>query len=147
MTRKELILQRLRELGAEPKRSLGQNFLVAEHVIEKILNAVKLTPSSALIEVGPGLGALTEGLAELGRPMKVVELDSRFAAVWRSRGLEVIEEDALALEWKTLNLASDTLLVSNLPYQISSSLVIERSIDPAGVAKMILMFQKEVASV
>jgi 16S rRNA (adenine1518-N6/adenine1519-N6)-dimethyltransferase len=77
-----------------------------------------------------------------------MELDSSFAAHWREQGLdvlEVIEADALALDWRELKLAPQTLLVSNLPYQISSSLVIERSIDPAGVSRMILMFQKEVA--
>jgi 16S rRNA (adenine1518-N6/adenine1519-N6)-dimethyltransferase len=59
--------------------------------------------------------------------------------------LKVIEGDALKLDWSTLGLQPNTLFVSNLPYQISSSLVIERSLDPAGVSRMILMFQKEVA--
>lgn len=145
MSRKEEILHRLREMGAEPKRSLGQNFLIAEHVIEKIVNAAKLTSSAALLEVGPGLGALTEGLLLLGRPLRAIELDSRFATYWRVRGLDVVEADALALDWAELKLEPNTLLVSNLPYQISSSLVVDRSIAPFGVEKMILMFQKEVA--
>ncbi len=145
MSRRERILQKLRELGAEPKRSLGQNFLVADHVIEKIVGAAALSPEPSLLEIGPGLGALTEGLMALGRPMRVVELDARFARSWRERGLEVVEADALALDWPALGLAPGTLLVSNLPYQISSSLVIDRSIEPAGVSRMILMFQKEVA--
>lgn len=144
-SRRDELLSKLKAMGVEPKRSLGQNFLVAEHVIDKIVTAAKLTPSSAILEIGPGLGALTEGLMALGRPFRVIELDSRFAQAWRERGLEVVEADALALDWSTLALPADTLLVSNLPYQISSSLVIERSIDPAGIGKMILMFQKEVA--
>jgi 16S rRNA (adenine1518-N6/adenine1519-N6)-dimethyltransferase len=57
----------------------------------------------------------------------------------------VVEGDALQLNWKTLELPEGTLFVSNLPYQISSSLVVERSLEPAGVTRMVLMFQKEVA--
>ena len=61
---------------------------------------------------------------------------------WREQGNEVIEADALQMEWK---FSPEHLLVSNLPYQISSSLVIERSLDKVPLKAMILMFQKEVA--
>ncbi len=145
MSRREQILQRLQEMGAEPKRSLGQNFLVADHVIEKIVAAARLSPCSQLIEIGPGLGALTEDLLKTDKPFRVVELDRKFVEYWRERGLTVIEGDALALDWTQFQLPARSLLVSNLPYQISSSMVIERSVEPAGLSKMILMFQKEVA--
>lgn len=102
------------------------------------------TPQN-LIEIGPGLGSLTESLIELKVPFQVIELDKTFSEYWRGRGIKLTEADALKVDWKTLNLEAGTLLVSNLPYQISSSLVIERSMEPAGVAQMILMFQKEVA--
>lgn len=168
MTRKERILDRLRELGAEPKRSLGQNFLVSDVVVERILVAARSEPFSEIIEVGPGLGALTEDLLVLGHPLVLLELDAKFAAYWRSRTVSalspssssslassvatvavapvrVVEGDALRLDWKEFGLSDQALFVSNLPYQISSSLVIERSLEPAGVTRMILMFQKEVA--
>lgn len=164
MTRKERILARLNELNAgAPKRSLGQNFLISDHVIDKIIFAVKAEPFSELVEVGPGLGALTEDLFEIARAQKVrltlIELDRKFAAEWRVRaedetaaetttegnGVRVFEADALQMVWSGLALAPKTLFVSNLPYQISSSIAIERSIDPAGIGRMILMFQKEVA--
>lgn len=150
-SRKERIFERLRELGAEPKRSLGQNFLISDHVVSKILAAVGLESFTDLVEVGPGLGALTEDLLSLGRPITLLELDAKFAAYWRERAerssvpIRVIECDALQEEWSALGLKPGALFVSNLPYQISSSIVIERSIEPAGVARMILMFQKEVA--
>lgn len=105
-----------------------------------------------VVEVGPGLGSLTDGLMEWAPELVLIELDRDFAEHWRVRAaaapvgkMRVTEADALALDWSTLNLVSGTLLVSNLPYQISSSLVIERSVWPCGVARMILMFQKEVA--
>lgn len=144
MSRKSDLLERMKQMGIEPKRSLGQNFLVADQTIEKILAAARLHAGASLIEVGPGLGALTEGLITIESAFQVIELDRKFAEYWRSRGLKVTEADALALDWKTLTLPEATTLVSNLPYQISSSLVVERSVEPAGIAKMILMFQKEV---
>lgn len=148
-TRRERILERLREIGADgPKRSLGQNFLISDHIVDRILFAAKSEPFTALIEVGPGLGAITEDLLQLEKPMTVIELDRRFAEMWRQREptrLRVVEADALQLDWRELSLPPGTLFVSNLPYQISSSLVIERSLEPAGVTRMILMFQKEVA--
>lgn len=149
--RREKIFARLRELGAEPKRSLGQNFLVSDVVISRILMAVNSQPFSEMVEVGPGLGALTDDLLAIGKPLLLLELDQKFAAYWRGRAetsttpLQVREGDALQLDWRELNLPENSLFVSNLPYQISSSIVIERSVDPAHVGRMILMFQKEVA--
>jgi len=145
LLKREKIRSQLAEMGAEPKRSLGQNFLVAEHVIEKTVRAAAGCASQSILEIGPGLGALTRGLQELGRPLAVIELDRVFARYWREQGLNVHEGDALKIDWSKLSLQKPILLVSNLPYQISSSLVIERSIDPCGVESMVLMFQKEVA--
>lgn len=152
-TRKERIFARLEELNAGPKRSLGQNFLISDNVIDKIIFAVKAEPFTEIIEVGPGLGALTEDLVEVartsGKRLTLIELDQAFAAEWRKRSeaenMRVIEADALQVDWRELGLAEQTVFVSNLPYQISSSIAIERSIEPAGITRMILMFQKEVA--
>lgn len=154
MSRKSRLLERLRELGSDPKRSLGQNFLISDTVIDRILRAATertagAAKPSAVLEIGPGLGALTEDLLEFTRaeaiPFRVIELDREFAEAWRGRGLEVTEADALQVDWHSLNLPNGTLLVSNLPYQIAASLVIDRSVEPAGVSQMVLMFQKEVA--
>jgi 16S rRNA (adenine1518-N6/adenine1519-N6)-dimethyltransferase len=131
---------------------LGQNFLVSDGVIEKIIRAAALpVPGVAsegpktLLEIGPGPGALTRGLRGLEKPLTVIELDRKMAQYWRDQGLVVIEQDALKLDWSTLTLESPRYLVSNLPYQISASLVIERSLDEKPFEKMVLMFQKEVA--
>jgi len=157
LSRKKRLLERLLavkgESGEGAKRSLGQNFLISDHVVERILFSVSSLPFSEIIEIGPGLGAITEDVLLLGKPLTVIELDHRFAEYWQSRSLKgdapaparVIEADALRVDWRELGLPTDTLLVSNLPYQISSSMVIERSLEPAGITRMILMFQKEVA--
>lgn len=150
MTRRERLLEKLKALQTGPKRSLGQNFLIADGVIERILERAGRPGFSELLEIGPGLGALTEGLIEIsarssGSRLRVIELDRAFADDWRLRGVEVIEGDALQIDWRALALKPGARLVSNLPYQISSSLVIDRSVWPTGVASMVLMFQKEVA--
>lgn len=135
----------LAETGHLAKKSLGQNFLVSDLVIGRILDEVKRRQPARLIEIGPGPGALTDGLFALKIPLTVIELDRTMAERWRSKGLDVIEDDALKIDWRPLVSVPKTVLVSNLPYQISSSIVIDRSLDAEGVEGMVLMFQKEVA--
>ena len=144
MNARERLMQRLEELQHKAKKSLGQNFLVSDLVISKILKKVELQNPKSLIEIGPGLGALTEGLLELKTTLKLIEMDHNFATYWKDRGCDLVQGDALQLDWKPIS-SSETGLVSNLPYQISSSLVIDRSLDLEPLAFMVLMFQKEVA--
>jgi 16S rRNA (adenine1518-N6/adenine1519-N6)-dimethyltransferase len=141
----EELKQRLATMGIAPKKALGQNFLVNKHVIERIVDAVRARKFEDLIEIGPGLGALTEPMLAGGLKPRLIELDRELAAYWRTRDLEVTEVDALKHDWKTMPLRAPALLVSNLPYQISSSIVIDRCLGPQAVQYMVLMFQKEVA--
>jgi 16S rRNA (adenine1518-N6/adenine1519-N6)-dimethyltransferase len=136
---------RLKELGIVAKKSLGQNFLVSDLVIQKIIQAAVDLKPDRMIEVGPGPGALTDYLVNFEKPLQLIELDRNVAHYWRERGFSVIEEDALRLNWQQFITDENLILVSNLPYQISSSIVIDRSVDPSGVKAMVLMFQKEVA--
>lgn len=139
------IKARLAEMGLEPKKAFGQNFLVSPHVIDKIVGAVRASEFANLIEIGPGLGALTEPLLAVGLRPRLIELDRDLVEHWRGRGLEVTDGDALKVDWNDLVGSALTLLVSNLPYQISTSLVIDRCFGPEALKQMILMFQKEVA--
>jgi 16S rRNA (adenine1518-N6/adenine1519-N6)-dimethyltransferase len=152
------IKEKLAMLGIQPKKALGQNFLVSDIVISKIIKKVESQTPKKLIEVGPGLGALTESLFNLNLPLTLLELDSVFTNFWRehisqlgghiaeNQRLEVIECDALCWPgWDSLCDSEDTVLVSNLPYQISSSIVIDRSVEKPFLKSMVLMFQKEVA--
>ncbi|MCO5114128.1 MAG: 16S rRNA (adenine(1518)-N(6)/adenine(1519)-N(6))-dimethyltransferase RsmA [Bdellovibrionaceae bacterium] len=139
-TQKEKIWARLEELGATAKRSLGQNFLIESQIIEKIVEKAHSFNASSLVEIGPGLGSLTEYLNK--DQLLLIELDTKFAQYWSAQGYKVIEADALKLDWKQLGL-KDYVLVSNLPYQISARLVVEMSVS-GGPSAMVLMFQKEV---
>lgn len=126
------------------KKSLGQNFLINSQKIESILLEARDHQPDMVVEVGPGLGALTRGLIRDHKKLCLIEMDKEFANYWRKQGVELVEQDALKLDWKTLEL-ENAALVSNLPYQISARLVVERCVHPCGVESMILMFQKEVA--
>lgn len=138
----------LDEQGRDPKKSLGQNFLINDGVIEKIIKAAVDMKPSHLLEIGPGPGSLTFSLVEELKPevssFHVIELDRGWAQFWRDQGLNVVEADALQIPWSDF-VKDNTILVSNLPYQISSTLVIDRSLDSKRLQGMVLMFQKEVA--
>lgn len=142
---RERLEQTLQELGILAKKSLGQNFLVSDLVIERIINQVKEFKPEVLVEVGPGPGALTYFLRQMEVPLTLIELDRVIAAYWREQNIPVIEEDALRLNWSQFYSDKKVVFVSNLPYQISSSIVIDRSLEDKGVEHMVLMFQKEVA--
>lgn len=142
MTAREKLKLRLEELNHTAKKALGQNFLVADHVIEKILNQAQKVSSGGLVEIGPGLGALTDSLRKIDKELQVIEFDHGLADYWRSQNLNVIEDDALKIDWTKIEKKS---LISNLPYQIAASLVVELSITPSKIDDMVLMFQKEVA--
>lgn len=136
-------IERMQELGISPKRSLGQNFLINEATILKILTAVEKLKAEAVMEVGPGLGALTDRLRQKPN-FQAIELDRTIAEYWRKQGVDVVEGDALEVKWHEL-LHRPTAIVGNLPYQISSRIVVDLSFASPFIKGMVFMFQKEVA--
>lgn len=143
---KQKVIEHLKQLEIKPKRSLGQNFLINPMVVEKILQQVARHSFDSVIEIGPGLGALTDHLIEkYQEKLLLIEMDRKFSEIWRQRGVNIIEADALKVNWNDFENLGQVCLVSNLPYQIAASLVIERSFVPININVMVLMFQKEVA--
>jgi len=142
MTASERLEKRMNELQIFAKKSLGQNFLVSDHVIQKIIEATAEMNCAHLVEIGPGCGALTDLLREKYQDLILVELDRTLIEFWKSQNMNVVAGDALQIDWA---FAKGRALVSNLPYQISSSIVIDRSLEADGLVGMVLMFQKEVA--
>jgi len=141
------------------KKSLGQNFLVDEKVIGKIVSAIALTPRDTVIEIGPGRGALTEQLVESGANVIGIELDRNLVPVLReqfseSPNFSVYEDDALEANFKELlkrNVqppatggGSDVKLVANLPYYISTAILQRLSEQRECFSSLVLMFQREV---
>lgn len=134
------------QFPVEAKKALGQNFLVSEYAVTKMISCLQSFTFENVIEIGPGPGALTDILKSYGEKLRVIELDTFFYQYWISQGLNAINVDALQWNWRQeIVNPSETILISNLPYQISSSIVIDRSMDQDPLKGMILMFQKEVA--
>jgi 16S rRNA (adenine1518-N6/adenine1519-N6)-dimethyltransferase len=146
LTLKEQIVARMEELDIHhAKKSLGQNFLISSYIVNKIVDAVKQLNPLFVVEVGPGLGSLTDTLGLYFKNTLLIEMDSKFSNYWQKHGHKVVEVDALRWNWNDFEFPTQTCLVSNLPYQISSRIVIDRSQGPNSIESMVLMFQKEVA--
>jgi len=140
---KDKVLELLESMGAKPLKSLGQNFLIDEQVISRIVNYEKIDHSKEFYEIGPGLGSLTKALYNFhGLMPKLIELDKSFSNYWVDEGYEVYHQDALKFDWSSVSKSS--VLISNLPYQISSRLILDLFVKNPPFDQMILMFQKEV---
>ncbi|MGA2873070.1 MAG: 16S rRNA (adenine(1518)-N(6)/adenine(1519)-N(6))-dimethyltransferase RsmA [Candidatus Dormibacteria bacterium] len=136
-----------RRFGISPRRELGQNFLVDAAVRDAILD-VAGQPAQVL-EIGPGLGALTQGLLERGIPVVAVEIDPRCVAALgllrrHHPGLRVVEADVLSVSPEELGLVSPTVL-GNLPYQITGALLARVVGWTTASAGCHLVVQREVA--
>lgn len=145
------IIERLKEAGITAKKSLGQNFLVNEGIYHKIVGALEIKSSDTIVEVGPGLGTLTDYLAETGAKIIAVEKDRRLIDYLKKRfednpRIEIVEDDILKFAPSSYKLpATSYKLVGNIPFYLTSHLirtVFEEWPQPENI---VLMLQKEVA--
>jgi 16S rRNA (adenine1518-N6/adenine1519-N6)-dimethyltransferase len=130
-----------------PKKRFGQNFLRDQQVVERILGAAELEHSDNLLEIGPGLGALTDRLLPCVGQLHVMELDRDLAASLQARpenNLQVHMGDALRLDWGELLTEPPYKLVANLPYNISSQILFKILDNRQLFSRLVLMFQQEV---
>jgi 16S rRNA (adenine1518-N6/adenine1519-N6)-dimethyltransferase len=141
-------LRRLRQFGVRPNRELGQNFLIDSNVLDVIARAAELSGEDVVLEIGGGLGVLSEHLAARVAHVHVVEID---------RGLEAALRDALdPFENATLHLAdameldlaaldpAPTKVVANLPYGIAAGAILRTIEELPAVTRWVAMVQKEV---
>jgi 16S rRNA (adenine1518-N6/adenine1519-N6)-dimethyltransferase len=137
-------------LGHQAKKRFGQNFLHNEAVISDIIDAINPEPGENLVEIGPGLGALTEPVIERAEKLSVVELDRDLAHRLRHHPflaphLTIYETDALKFDFAQLATQEDPLRIfGNLPYNISTPLIFHLLTFKAQVKDMHFMLQKEV---
>lgn len=136
----------------EYKKSLGQNFLINQNIINKIVNSIDLKEKSLIIEVGPGSGALTKELVKLNSEVISFEIDARLKDVLdklvnENNNLEIIYQDFLKLdlnEFLKSKKYDNLYFVANLPYYITTA-IINKITEESKPTEMILMVQKEVA--
>lgn len=137
-------------LGHQAKKRFGQNFLNNDMVIEKIVDAINPEPTDNLVEIGPGLGALTEPVSERAGNLSVVELDRDLAHRLRHHPflapkLTIYEADALKFDFSSLIKKDKPLRIfGNLPYNISTPLIFHLLTFKDQVKDMHFMLQKEV---
>ena len=135
--------------GHVARKRFGQHFLSDPGVIDAIVRLIDPRPGQALVEIGPGLGALTWPLRERSGTLTVIELDRDLAARLRARGqgLTVIEADVLAVDFAALADAAGQPLriVGNLPYNISTPILFHLLAAADAVRDQHFMLQKEVA--
>jgi 16S rRNA (adenine1518-N6/adenine1519-N6)-dimethyltransferase len=130
-----------------PRKRFGQHFLVDSGVIGAIADAIAPVPGAPLVEIGPGLGALTLPLLARGARLTVIELDRDLAAHWRRDGrVQVLEADVLKIDFDALanQLGGALRVVGNLPYNISSPILFHLLPVAARVHDQHFMLQKEV---
>lgn len=134
-------------MNHRPKKRFGQNFLQDRQVVDGILAAANLQPEDRVLEIGPGLGALTDRLLPDVARLHVIEIDRDLGAGLQARDedkLVVHLGDALKLDWTTLLTEPPYKLIANLPYNISSQIVFKILDHRHLFSRLVLMFQQEV---
>ncbi|MBV9413010.1 MAG: 16S rRNA (adenine(1518)-N(6)/adenine(1519)-N(6))-dimethyltransferase RsmA [Acidimicrobiia bacterium] len=143
------VLDLLERHQLRPSRALGQNFVTDPNTVRRIARLAEVGPGDRVIEVGAGLGSLTLALAETGASVTAVEADRYLVPVLRSvvedRDVEVVQGDALRLDWPALLGDERWVLVANLPYNIATPLVLQLLEDAPAIERMLVMVQREVA--
>ena len=141
-------LRRMREFGIRPKRDLGQNFLIDSNILGVIERAAELEPDDVVLEIGGGLGVLTEHLAPLVAHVHVVELDRTLEPALRDAiapfdNVTLHIGDAMRIDLRALDPAP-TKVVANLPYGIAAGAILRTIEELDAVQRWVGMVQKEV---
>ncbi len=136
------------------KKSFGQNFLVDSHVLDKIIDAADITGEDFVLEVGPGIGTLTEALAEKAWRVVAVEIDQRLIPILTEnlseyKNVEIVNGDILKVDIKEILREKaeghPVKVVANLPYYITTPIIMELLEQHLAVSSITVMIQKEVA--
>lgn len=148
MNKQELLFL-LNKYGIKPQRSKGQNFLLDQRVITKIVQATELTKQSLVVEIGPGVGVLTTALCEKTPDVIAVEVDQRMSIILGkltsvNPGLKIVRQDILTINYAELTGGRPYTLVGNLPYNITSAIFKHALESEHQPERMVVMVQKEV---
>lgn len=145
----------LQKYGLSLKKSLGQNFLIDRNILLKIVNAAGLDSSKGALEIGPGIGALTQQLAETAGKVAAVEIDQRLVPVLKDvlqpyPNVEIIHGDVLKVNLRSLldehfSGLQGISVVANLPYYVTTPIVMRLLEERLPLENIVIMIQKEVA--
>jgi 16S rRNA (adenine1518-N6/adenine1519-N6)-dimethyltransferase len=139
----------LQRMGITPARALGQNFLHDQNLARWIVDQAEVRPDEFVVEIGPGLGALTKLLLEKGARVLAIEKDKRLASFLRERlshsRLEIANIDALEFDPRVLFAEPRVKLLGNLPYNVSSALLLWFVRYPSPISLWLFTLQREMA--
>lgn len=143
----------LEAFGLATKHRLGQNFLIDNHVIERIMELAELSGDERVLEVGPGIGTLTLALLQEAGHVTSIEADPELEQVLRAHAVDhanfnFIMGDALKVPPAAIAEASDgdpTVLVANLPYNVAATIILQFFQEMPSLERAVVMVQKEVA--
>ncbi|MFL2075490.1 16S rRNA (adenine(1518)-N(6)/adenine(1519)-N(6))-dimethyltransferase RsmA [Marinilactibacillus psychrotolerans] len=138
------------------KKSLGQNFIVDTNILEKIVATGSIDKETTVIEVGPGIGALTEQIAKKAKEVIAFEIDDRLLPVLEDtlspyNNVKIIHQDILKVDMKDfekeyLKEAERVVVIANLPYYVTTPIILNFLASSLPIDSMVLMMQKEVAN-
>ena len=139
--------QTLHNLGRQPKQSLGQNFLHDQNVAQWIVDQLDLQPDEPWIELGPGLGSLTEYADAKSQNGLIIEKDGNLVGYLRAQfpHLEIVHGDASEFDTRGLFAKGPVKVLGNLPYYVSSQILIGWTDEPSPVGRLVFTLQKELA--
>lgn len=147
----------MKKYGITANKKLGQNFLIDENVIDTIVNTSEISSDDLVIEIGPGLGTLTQKLLQKAGKVIAIELDERMISILKDRffiyhNFEIINEDVLKVDLNKLIKENKeqlglkrTKIVANLPYYITTSIIMKLLEEKLNIESITVMIQKEVA--
>lgn len=131
-------------------KKLGQNFLIKRGIVDEIVHAAEITAGEPVLEVGPGIGTLTQGLAQSGADVTAIELDRRLLEVLDTTlasydNVRIIHGDVLKLDVPTIMNHKPFKVVANLPYYITTPIIMSLLESKLPIERLVVMVQKEVA--
>ena len=141
----------LKQYKITANKKLGQNFLIDEKIIEEIIKAANISKKDLIIEIGPGIGSLTKSIIPNAGKTICIELDKKMANIISNRfknEIEIINEDILKVDLKKIaeqNKDKNIKVVANLPYYITTPIIMKLLESNLGLESITVMVQKEVA--
>ena len=150
IARREVTNHILHTFKLKADKRLGQNFLIDEEVVRRIVAAAELSEDDTVLEVGPGIGTLTQGLAQSGARVVAVELDKRLLPVLAKTlegydNVRIENGDILEVDIKNIVGAPTFKVAANLPYYITTPIIFNLLEQRLPMERLVAMVQKEVA--
>lgn len=147
---REVTTHILKAFGLRMSKKLGQNFLIDARIVQGIVDAAEIQPGDRVLEIGPGIGTLTQGLAEAGADVMAVELDKKLPAVLKETlkaydNVRIVPGDILKVNIPEIMGEGPFKVAANLPYYITTPILMTLLERHLPITQMVTMVQKEVA--